>query len=103
MGYKAIRLGRYGSELSDAANECDVIFNTVPSIIFTENVLNRLKNKPIYIEIASSPGGIDLSAARDVGIETVFAPSIPGKYAPINAGKYIYETVINILSERRIL
>lgn len=101
MGYSAIRLGGDGRELSEAVRNSDVIFNTVPSVIFTEKVLSEVKNKPLYIEIASSPGGIDLSAARDAGIDTVIAPSLPGKYSPVSAGGYIFETISDILSERR--
>ncbi len=100
MGFKAIRLGGDSTELVEAASNCDVIFNTVPNVIFTEKVLKKVKNKPLYVEIASSPGGIDLTAARDVGLETIFAPSLPGKYSPISAGKYVFETIYEILFER---
>lgn len=80
----------------------DVIFNTVPSVIFTENTLKKLKNKPLYIEIASVPGGVDMKAAREIGLEVICAPSLPGKYSPVSAGKYVFETISEILSERRI-
>ena len=103
MGFNAIRLGEDSTDLSNTASNCNVIFNTVPNVIFTERVLQNIKNKPLYIEIASSPGGIDLPAARSIGVETVFAPSLPSKYAPISSGRYIYETVVDILSERRTL
>lgn len=84
------------------ASECDVIFNTVPNIIFTERIVKNIKNSPLYIEIASAPGGIDVSAARDVGIEIIYAPSLPGRYAPRSAGSYVLETIYEILSERGI-
>lgn len=101
MGYNALRLDSDYTELGRALENTDVVFNTVPGIIFTAKVLNDCKNKPIYIEIASAPGGIDLSAARDADIEIIYAPSIPGKYAPTSAGKYIFETIYDIISERR--
>ena len=82
--------------------EYDVIVNTVPHVVFTRNLLQKLQGKPLYIEVASSPGGIDLCAAREIGIEVIFAPSLPGKYAPVNAGEYIFETVCDILRERGI-
>ena len=77
--------------------EFDVIFNTVPAIIFTANALCKLIGNPIYIEIASKPGGVDVVAARDKGMRIINAPSLPGKYSPISAGEYIYETVIETL------
>ncbi len=102
-GIRAVRIDSDGCALEEAANNCQVIFNTVPGVIFTEKILKQIKGKPLYIEIASSPGGIDLYAARDAGIDTVFAPSLPGKYSPVSAGKYIFETISDILTERRIL
>ena len=102
-GFDAVRISGDAHDLRKAVGECDVIFNTVPCVVFNKNVIDGIKHKPIYIEIASSPGGIDLPSARDNGIKTVFAPSIPGKYSPVTAGKYIYETVSGILSERGII
>ena len=99
-GFDAIKIGD-GNKLS-MDTDYDVIFNTVPSIIFTDKVLKNIKNRPLYIEIASSPGGIDASAARNVGIEIIHAPSLPGRYAPKSAGGYVLETIAEILSERGI-
>ena len=101
-GYRSLRLDGNAEELGAAVDACDVVFNTVPSVILTSSVLGRVKSKPLYIEIASLPGGIDLSAARDARIRTVFAPSLPGKYSPRSAGKYIFETISDILAERSI-
>ncbi len=102
-GFNAIRLGASHPELVYASQNSDVIFNTVPAAIFTKTVTDQIKNRPVYIEIASAPGGIDLSAARDNGIKIIFAPSIPGKYSPITAGKYIFETICEILKETGVI
>ena len=102
-GFDTVKIQCNGKELLKSAEKCDVIFNTVPAIIFTPSVVLEMKSKPLYIEIASAPGGIDLSAARDKGIKTIIAPSIPGKYSSKTAGKYIFETVCDILSERGII
>ena len=99
-GFDSVKIdGR--AALSQAA-DCDVIFNTVPYVIFTERVIKNTKSSPLYIEIASSPGGIDASAARDAGIEIIYAPSLPGRYSPRSAGDYVLETITEILSERGI-
>ena len=100
-GYDAVRISE--NELDRTAfddEEYDVIINTVPHVVFTRNVMQKIANKPLYIEVASSPGGIDVCAAREMGVEVIFAPSLPGKYAPVNAGEYIFETVCDILRER---
>lgn len=97
-GYKTARLNE-ADELCCAANNASVIFNTVPHVIFHQSIIERIKHDPLYIEIASNPGGIDVSAARRAGMQVIFAPSLPGKYAPVSAGRYIFETVIDILNE----
>lgn len=101
-GYNVIRIDEYGSELITAISDCDVIFNTVPSVIFSEKILMAIDRPPLYIEIASAPGGIDVAAAREKQMRVIFAPSIPGKYAPVTAGEYIFETVSEILEKRGI-
>lgn len=101
-GYKSVRIGDDMAELSKEASKCDVIFNTVPAVVFNESVLKEMKNKPLYIEIASSPGGIDVRAARESGMPVIFAPSIPGRYAPVSAGEYIFDTINEILTKRGI-
>lgn len=101
MGYKVLRLDSDGGKLGGSLNDFDVIFNTVPYIIFSEKVLKECQSKPLYIEIASSPGGIDIPTARKIGIETVFAPSMPGKYAPVSAGEYVFETISDTILKRR--
>ncbi len=100
-GYNAARIDVTDqSQLINALKRCDVIFNTVPHLIFNKKVLMCADNIPLYIEIASVPGGIDICAARDMGMELVFAPSIPGKYAPSTAGEYIYQSIYKILENR---
>ncbi len=101
-GCKVVRIDGYGHEIAIAAQESDVVFNTIPAIIFGEGVLKKMNAYPLYIEIASIPGGIDLSKARENNMRVIFAPSIPGKYAPISAGEYIFETVRDILNKRGI-
>ncbi len=83
--------------MSCAVSGSDVIFNTSPGIIFTKQILEKAHAKPIYIEIASAPGGIDIPSARECGLQMIFAPSIPGKYAPVSAGDYILETIFDFL------
>lgn len=100
-GYNSIKITDEKS-MKNAINTCDVIFNTVPSVIFTERILNGVKHAPIYVEIASSPGGISVQHARENGIRILSAPSLPGRYAPASAGEYIFETIRDILYERGI-
>ena len=89
-------------DLIKATANSDVVFNTVPKQIYTKQIIDEIEGAPLYIEIASTPGGIDVQAARAHGIRLIFAPSLPGKYAPASAGNYIFETIKDILDKRGI-
>ena len=72
----------------------DIIFNTVPSWIFGRDFLKRAERGLIMVELASSPGGIDICAARELGTNVLWASSLPGKYAPESAGRLIAACVL---------
>lgn len=94
-GYEHVRLEDLDSRLAWA----DLIYNTVPVLILTKSRLMMLNPECVVIEIASKPGGIDLEAARELGISIIQAPSLPGKVAPVTSARCIRETVYNILNE----
>ena len=94
-GYNAI----HNNSIIDYVNNFDVIFNTVPSMIFNENILKKVNPESVIIDLASKPGGIDFEKASDLGLKVIWALSLPGKVAPITSGKIIKDTIINIFSE----
>lgn len=82
----------------------DVVFTTVPSRIFTGDILGASKllpcgRKTLYIDLSSSPGSFDPAAAREYGIRLLWALSLPGKYAPDSAGRVIADRILELLSE----
>ena len=77
----------------------DLIINTVPTRLLGEEALAELKPGCLVIDLASKPGGVDWEAARRLGVRTVWALSLPGKVAPVTAGKSIRSTIYNILNE----
>ena len=89
------------SELAGHAGEYEIIFNTVPAMIFGEDILKALRRDCLVIDLASKPGGVDFGMAKRLGLRAVWALSLPGKVAPITAGDIIKDTVLNILRERR--
>ncbi len=98
MGCKA-----FGFEKAERAiSEADIIFNTVPAPILQERELGAVNKHCRIIELASAPGGIHRALAKKMGLTVVEALGLPGKYAPISAGKAIFETVLPILHERGI-
>ena len=85
--------------LSDSVGDFDVIFNTVPSLVFDYDLLSKMKKNVIVIDLASKPGGVDFDEARRQGIKVIWALSLPGKVAPDTAGDIICSTILNIVEE----
>lgn len=77
----------------------DIIFNTVPATVLSEQQLAFQDQDTILIELASAPGGIDLQAAAKYGVRVVDGQSLPGRVSPKTAGEYIKQTICNILEE----
>lgn len=86
--------------LAEQAAQCELVFNTVPSLLFDRRVLAALPRDALVIDLASKPGGVDFEAARSLGVRTIWALSLPGKVAPISSGEAIKDTILNMLDER---
>ena len=80
------------SFLPEEVKNCDILFNTVPAKVIGRNVLNSMNSTQGIIDLASKPGGVDLDMARSLGINVIWALSLPGKVAPVSAGKIIQKT-----------
>ena len=93
-GYTAVKT----NEISESGSY-DIIFNTIPSMIFDRDVLSRTAANAVVIDLASKPGGIDLEACKDLGIKAFAALSLPGKTAPRTAARIIKDTIYNIVRE----
>ena len=93
-------LGSEGMErLSDWLCSYDLVFNTVPARLLGLEELAVMKEGALVIDLASRPGGVDLDAARTLGVHVVWALSLPGRVAPVTAGRYIKDTVYHIMEE----
>ena len=85
--------------LASLTHGYDIIFNTVPSWLFFEDFLQTLDKNTLIIDLASAPGGVDVSAAKKLSSRVLWASSLPGKYAPESAGELIAKCICDILSE----
>ena len=97
-----IRLNGYNpinTEDISISGRYDLIFNTIPSMIFDEETLAKVAKNSLVIDLASAPGGVDFKAAQKLGINTIQALSLPGKVAPVTAGEIIKNTIYNITEE----
>ncbi len=65
----------------------DCVFNTVPAPVFTSGQLAALRPGCIYIELASSPGGIAPDAGKPAHF--VSGSGLPGRTAPKTAARFL--------------
>ena len=92
-GVTALDFGAIG----EAVNSAYVTFNTVPFNILDCDILSKLSEGRVIIELASAPGGVDRECAAHYGVKVIHAPSLPGKYAPKTAAEIIARALIPIL------
>ncbi len=95
-GYESIDIDKIDVYLS----EFDLIINTVPAKILDRKKLSKINKNALVIDLASKPGGVDFDNARQLGLKTIWALSLPGKVAPVTSGHIIADTILNILDER---
>ncbi len=81
------------------AGDFDVIFNTVPAMLFGADLLKKLDPSTLLIDLASRPGGVDFDAAAALRLKTVWALSLPGRVAPKTAADILKCTILNMLAE----
>ncbi len=78
-----------------------VILNTVPARVLDRELLLRMEKGTILIDLASAPFGVldeDVRAATDAGgLRYVRLPSLPGTYAPRDAGYAIADSMLRTL------
>lgn len=94
-GYKPV----YINDLSKYISDMHVIFNTIPHVVLDMELLKRINKDCLIIDLASKPGGVDFEKAKEIGIKTIWALSLPGKVAPVTAARFIKDTVFNIIDE----
>ncbi|MGI6119505.1 MAG: dipicolinate synthase subunit DpsA [Desulfosporosinus sp.] len=85
MGFKAVHF----SDLEDEIGRAEIIFNTVPSLILDREMLKRVAQDVVIVDLASIPGGTDFEYAQMLGIKALLAPGLPGIVAPKTAGRIL--------------
>jgi len=97
MGLRAVSF----VEFPEHIHRADVIFNTVPALVLTAELLRRSRPGLLIIDLASGPGGTDFAAAERLGITALLAPGLPGKVAPKTAGRLLAVTIAEYLTGAR--
>lgn len=93
LGYQAKPI----KDLPLCVKEADLIFNSVPALIIDEKVLCQAKKDTLIIDLASSPGGTDFETAKRLGIPALLASGLPGKVAPLTAGRILADAYPRII------
>ncbi|MCX8074971.1 MAG: dipicolinate synthase subunit DpsA [Clostridia bacterium] len=93
MGYNSVRL----NDMDSFLGEIDIVYNTIPTLIFDETRLKLLKKDVLIIDLASNPGGVDFTKAKELEKNVIWALSLPGKVAPVSAAKYLKNAIDKLL------
>lgn len=93
-GFRAEQTGDLGGKLAPYG----VVFNTVPYPVLGAELLSQLRKECLCVDLASKQG-IDLAAAENLGLQNLWARSLPGRVLPCTAAEAIRDAVYHILSE----
>jgi len=85
------------TDLREIMNEIDIVFNTVPAMVIDRETLKYANSDVLIIDLASQPGGTDFEAANAYGIKAILAPGLPGKVAPVYAGKILADVIPRLI------
>ncbi len=97
MGFNPFML----QELSIQVLNVDLLFNTIPTMIVTAQVISNIPHRTVIIDLASKPGGTDFRFAEKRGIKALLAPGLPGIVAPKTAGQIIAKSLIQLILDSR--
>ena len=81
-----------------------ILFNTIPAHVMTRELLMGLERDTLLIDLASAPFGVCDGDVREAtarnGLRYLRAPSLPGNYAPREAGRILAECILDTLARR---
>lgn len=89
----------YTTGLADEIGDADIVFNTVPAVLITADIISRISRHALIVDLASRPGGTDFRAAEEQGVKAIHALGLPGIVAPKTAGKIMARTIIELLTD----
>ena len=87
------------TDIKDELSKAGLVINTVPQTILKSAELAALGGETPLIDLATYPGCVNDADAERTGIRLIRAPSLPGRTAPVSAGRIICESIKHILSE----
>ncbi len=86
-------------QILETIGTANLVFNTVPAMVLTSDIIAKLAKDSLIIDLASQPGGTDFQAAEKLGIKAILAPGLPGKVAPKTAGEILARVIPSFILE----
>ena len=78
----------------------EYLINTVPARVLSDAALCCVSPEALLLELASAPGGFDPTLARNIGLNVVTAPGLPGRCAPLAAAELLRRELYAVLREQ---
>ena len=88
-----IENGYISAEIS-TSEKCDIVLNTVPSVIFSNEQINKIPSSTYLFELASMPGGFESKSRVYQG------GGLPGKILPKGSAQLIFDTIVPFFQEK---
>ncbi|WFR54895.1 dipicolinate synthase subunit DpsA [Anaerocolumna sp. AGMB13025] len=85
------------SSLEEKIDQYDYIFNTIPSLVLTREILVKTNPDVIIIDISSAPGGVDFAASKELERAAKLCLGLPGKYAPKSSAYFLIDYLLTNL------
>jgi len=89
-GAKAVSL----EEMLQTLPGQQIIFSTPPAMVIDRRALECVNRDAMLIDLASPPYGIDLEAAKELGLCAFREPGLPGRYCPLSAARALCNAVM---------
>lgn len=89
----------YTRDLYSEVANIDLLFNTIPTMIVTAQVITNIPHRAVIIDLASKPGGTDFRFAEKRGVKALLAPGLPGIVAPKTAGRIMANTLSQLIED----
>lgn len=96
MGLSPVHL----DDLQIAVEEIDICINTIPHLVVTSDVIEKMPLHTLVLDLASKPGGTDFQYAEKRGVKALLAPSLPGIVAPKTAGNILADVLAQLLADQ---
>lgn len=85
--------------LISGINGVDVIINTVPNTVISDNLIKFINPSAYVLDVASHPHGIDQEVLAEYFIKSKLYLGIPGKIAPKTSGKILTKKITKVMGD----